>query len=214
MTQNIIIVGAGAGMSAGVAEKFGIEGYTVGLISRSAAKLAQQVENLQQKNIKAYYATADAYNNQELESAVRDLLGKMGGIDTLVYNAAAMKMKNLLSETAEELAEDFKISVANAFHLVKAFLPELKASQGSVLFTGGGFALQPSPQFGSLSLGKAGIRSLAFQLNEALKPENVFVGTITIQGYIQPDSATHSPKILAEKYWELNQSRDRAEIQY
>jgi hypothetical protein len=35
---------------------------------------------------------------------------------------------------------------------------------GTILFTGGGFALEPHPEYLSLSIGKAGIRALAHGL--------------------------------------------------
>jgi short-subunit dehydrogenase len=214
MTKKLIIIGAGPGLSKGIAEKFGTEGFTIGLISRNEEKLEQLVSELKVRNIDAYYAIADAYEKNSLSNAIANLQSKMGKIHTLVYNAAALKMKNLMEETTEELVDDFKISVANAFHSVKHLYEDLKENHGAVLLTGGAFANKPSPMFGSLSLGKASLRNLAFQLNEVLKKENVYVGTLTIDGYIQHTSETHSPKILAEKFWLLHQERNQIEIQY
>lgn len=214
MTKNVIIIGAGPGLSTGLAEKFGKEGFAIGLISRNADKLKLQVQGLEQQGVKAYFATADAYNKDSLSNAIASLQTQMGTIHTLIYNAAALKMKQLMDETTDELVDDFKISVANAFHSVKILYHDLKENKGVVLLTGGSFALNPSPQFGSLSLGKASLRSLAFQLNEVLKSDDIYVGTVTINGYIHHGSETHSPRILAEKFWELRQNRAEIEIQY
>jgi short-subunit dehydrogenase len=214
MNKNLIIVGAGPGLSFGLAEKFGNEGFAVGLISRNEEKLQKQVAELKKLNITAHYASADAYDSKSLEAAILSLKNQMGEIDTLIYNAAALKMKNLMDETTEELVDDFKITVANAYHSVKILMDDLKKNKGSILLTGGAFALYPNHNFGSLSLGKAGLRSLAFQLNEALKSENIYVGTLTINGYIQHSSETHSPKILAEKFWKLHQERTEIEVIY
>lgn len=213
MTKNVIIIGAGPGLSTGLAEKFGKEGFAIGLISRNADKLQQQIQDLEKQGIKAYFATADAYEKDSLSHAIASLKTRMGAIHTLIYNAAALKMKNLMDETTDELVDDFKISVANAFHSVKILHDDLKENKGAVLMTGGSFAINPSPQFGSLSLGKASLKSLAFQLNEVLKSDNIYVGTVTINGYIHHGSETHSPKILAEKFWELHQNREAIEIQ-
>jgi short-subunit dehydrogenase len=214
MKKNIIIVGSGPGLSTGIAQKFGQEGFNIGLISRNTEKLQQQSHELKALGITAYYAPANAYDKDSLSNAIASLQTQMGKIDTLIYNAAALKMKNIMDETTDELVDDFKISVANAFHSVKILHKELKENQGVVLLTGGGFANNPSPAFGSLSLGKASLRSLAFQLNEVLKADNIYVGTVTINGYIQHSSETHSPKILAEKFWTLHQQRSDIEIQY
>jgi short-subunit dehydrogenase len=214
MQKSILIIGAGPGVSTGVAEKFGKNGFNVGLISRNAEKLQAQVNDLKKQGIEAHFATANAYQSEELSQAITAIKSEMGTIDVLMYNAAAMKMKPLLNESTAELVEDFKISVGNAFHAVQVLMEDLKQTQGAVLLTGGGFALQPSAQFGSLSLGKAGIRSLAFMLHESLKPAGIYVGTVTIQGYIQLSSETHSPAILAEHYWNLYKNRSEIEVQH
>lgn len=70
------------------------------------------------------------------------------------------------------------------------------------------------PDIASISMGKAGLRNLALQLHQVLKPENIFVGTITISGWISPESQTHTPAMLAKKFWDLNQARNQVEIIY
>jgi NAD(P)-dependent dehydrogenase (short-subunit alcohol dehydrogenase family) len=61
--------------------------------------------------------------------------------------------------------------------------------------------MYPSPDFGSLSLGKAAIRSLAKMLAEALQPDGICVGTVTICGTVNPEDPKYSPEKIAEKYW-------------
>jgi NADP-dependent 3-hydroxy acid dehydrogenase YdfG len=143
-----------------------------------------------------------------------EIKSKLGSISILQYNAVDYRMKNLMEETVEDLTNGFKISVGNAFAATMELLPELKENKGSILFTGGGSANYPSADMASISLGKAGIRNLALQLHETLKKDHIFVGTVTISGGINPDSETHSPKILAQKFWDLNQARNQVEIIY
>lgn len=90
----------------------------------------------------------------------------------------------------------------------------MRQTKGAVLLTGGGFSLNPNHEFGSLSLGKAGLRNLALQLNEALKEDDIYVGTLTINGHIQEESDLYSPSILANMFWEMYISRIDAEIRY
>lgn len=54
MSKNIIIIGAGPGLSRGIAEKFGNEGYKVGLVSRNAEKLEKEISRLENKGISAF----------------------------------------------------------------------------------------------------------------------------------------------------------------
>ena len=121
-------------------------------------------------------------------------------------------MKNLMEETVEDLTKGFKVNVANAFAAAKALLADLKENKGSVLFTGGSSAIYPNTDIDTISLGKAALRILTYQLRDALKADHIFVGTVTINGKISPTSKTHSPKILAQKFWDLNQARNQVEI--
>ena len=214
MNKNIVIIGAGPNLSLGVAEKFAENNFSIGLISRNEEKLKAQVADFKAKGINAIYTVADACNTSQLADAVLKLASEMGRVDVLLYNAAAMKFKNITDEKAEDLTEDFRMSVANAFHCVKILHQYLKETRGAVLFTGGGLALHPNVQVGSLSITKAALRNLALQLHEVLQGDHIYVGTLTVNNSIQPESETHSPKILAEKFWEMYVNRAEAEIQY
>lgn len=214
MKKSIIIVGMGPGLSLGVAEKFGGEKYVVGMISRSTDKLLDFQKQLSAKNIESFFETADVANTTELISAIKKLKEKLGRVDVLHYNAVDYRMKPLMEETIDDLTNGFKTSVANVLAATRELLPELKRSKGAILLTGGATATKPNPDMASISLGKAGIRNLAYQLHQVLIPEGVYVGTLTIDGWIQHESATHSPQILAEKFWQLNAARDRVEEEY
>jgi short-subunit dehydrogenase len=214
MNKNIIIIGLGHKLGLAMAKKFGENGFAVGLISRNESSLKERATLLQGQDINVFYNTADAYDKDELESAISSLKKKMGIIDVLFYNAAGMKRKNLLSEETDDLVNDFRLNVAHVFHSVKYLLDDLSQTKGAVLLTGGGFSLNPNHEFGSLSLGKAGLRNLALQLNEALKKDDIYVGTLTINGHIQEESDLYSPSILANMFWDMYMSRIDAEIRY
>jgi short-subunit dehydrogenase len=212
--KNMLIIGMGEGLSLGVAQKFGSEGFHIGMISRNAEKLNTLKEKLAKQDIKADFATADVNKTEELILALDQLRAKMGNIDLLHYNAVDYRMVNIIEESADSLTEGFRISVANALASSMHLLNDLEKSKGSILLTGGGTAIQPNPNLSSISLGKAGIRNLAYQLHEVLKEKGIYVGTLTIMGWIQPDSETHSPSILGDKFWELYKNRNDVEVTY
>ncbi|QXV63964.1 SDR family NAD(P)-dependent oxidoreductase [Mucilaginibacter sp. 21P] len=214
MSKRIIIVGAGPNLSAAVTEKFTQNDFSVGLISRNEVYLKAQVAVFRQKGVQASYQVADAYNATELEHAVTRLAEQLGGVDVLLYNAAAMKFRAITDEKPEDLVADLSMSVANVLLCVKALQAPLTASKGTVLITGGGLATHPNVQVGSLSICKAALRNLAIQLYELLKKELIYVGTLTINNAIERDSQTHSPQILAGKFWEMYVNRSAAEVVY
>lgn len=73
---------------------------------------------------------------------------------------------------------------------------------GTILLTGGGFALQPSPDYLSLSIGKAGIRALAQGLFDSLKGKGVHVATVTVAAFVKPGSP--AAEKVGELFWSLH----------
>lgn len=205
MTKLFAIVGMGDGIGLAVSRRFAREGFAIAMIARNAAKLQGFKDTLEAEGYQAHSFIADAGSETSLKSAFTSIQEQFGNLEVLVYNAATPKMENILNETLESLTNDFKINVAGALTATQAVLPSMKAQgKGTILFTGGGFSMYPSPDFGSLSIGKAGIRSLAKMLADALKSNGIRVGTITVCGIVNPDDPKYSPERIAENYWSFH----------
>jgi short-subunit dehydrogenase len=115
----------GQGLSLGIAEKSGKGGYKVGMISRSSDKLFGFQNQIKALNIVSEFATADVADTDQMIAAIHSIQSKLGSISVLQYNAVDYRIKPLLEETVEELANGFKISVANAFAATKELLFKL-----------------------------------------------------------------------------------------
>ena len=204
MTAVLVIVGMGDGNGLAIAHRFAQEGFTIAMIARNQSKLQGYQDILQAQGFEAHYFIADAGDETAMKSAFAELREQLGNPEVLVYNAAVPRMENVLNESFETLIDDFKVNVAGALVAAKAVLPVMQAQgKGTILFTGGGFALYPSPDFASLSIGKSGIRSLANTLGAALKEQNIRVGTITICGTVNSADSKYNPNQIAQKYWEF-----------
>lgn len=127
-----------------------------------------------------------------------------------MYNAAVLKDEQPTSPVS--LVSNYQVDVAGALHSAQQVIPDqVSQKEGTILFTEGGFTLQPTSAFAALSIGKAVLRTLALTLAEELKPKGVFVGTVTIAGTVA--SGTYiAPELIAEKYWELYEKREEHEI--
>jgi short-subunit dehydrogenase len=214
MKKSILIIGAGEGLSTAVAEKFGEQGYRIGLISRNAENLNALAKKLSHLGFDTYFAAADAGDTEALTRATGELKQRLGGIDVLLYNAAAVKAQDILTESSASLAKDLLVNAGGALDAVKLLHEDLKLAKGAVLITGGGLANHPHPLYGSISIGKAAIRNLALQLHERLKEDGIYAGTLTINQLITPDSATHTPALVAAQFWKLFIDQDAAELSY
>ena len=212
MKKSILIIGAGSGLSLSVAEKFATEGFTISLISRNEGNLKNIKHDLETKGIRVDYAAADVADTVGLDEAIRKLSNRASGFDAVLYNAAVVKAKDIMDESVADIIDDFAVNVAGTIQSLQSSYSDLKDKQGAFLLTGGGLGVQPLAAYGSLSIGKAGIRSLAYQLHDRLKDEGIYVGLLTVAGFISPESATHSPAVLAELFWNLYTNRNAIEI--
>jgi NADP-dependent 3-hydroxy acid dehydrogenase YdfG len=201
----LIIVGVGPGISLAVARRFGSHGFTVGLIARREQTLRKYRDELAAAGIRALYRVADCGRETELGAALQEIQAEAGVPEVLLYNAAHIKWKNLLDETAASLTADFSVNVAGALTSVRAVLPALRAAnKGTILLTGSMFAEDPVPAFGSLSIGKAGLRNLAHGLAKSLGGTAIRVHYLSIQGRVTPEDPQRGPAVIAERCWQLH----------
>jgi short-subunit dehydrogenase len=198
-----LIIGAGAGNGLAIARKFGANGYDVVLASRRKSEIERLCTVLRDEGIAVRAEVIDASKPGDVAAAVDSL----GGVDVLIYNAAGVSMATPLALSPDQLVADLNVSLVSALVAAQAVVPAMvKAGRGTILFTGGGFALRPMAAMASLGIGKAAIRNLAFSLSEELGPKGIRVGTVTILGIVQPGTA-FDPERIAEAFWRLHSDR-------
>ncbi|PRZ41237.1 short subunit dehydrogenase [Antricoccus suffuscus] len=208
------IVGAGPGVSAGIARKFGGNGFAVVLLARTRESLNQEVANLQRQEIEAHGLVADASVKASLTAAFAQLEADFGTPEVLVYNAGANTISNPSDLDEEDLLRDFSVNVAGALSCSQLVIPQMVArGSGTILFTGGMLGVAPVASRASASIGKAGLRSLAFTLSEELAPLGIKVGTVTIGGVVKAGTY-FDPDSISESFWELHTGARQGEVQY
>jgi short-subunit dehydrogenase len=81
------------------------------------------------------------------------------------------------------------VNIGGALVAAQVVVPKMsERGSGSILLTGGGYALEPNPDYLSLSIGKAGIRAMAHGLFEYLKKKGIHVATVTVATLVSPGS--------------------------
>jgi len=210
----IVIVGAGPGVSSSVARKFGSHGFKVILVARNEKILAELVRSLETQDIEAYGITANAGDPVALQMAFEHIKRDYGIPEALVYNAAVIKLGTASKLKEAELLDDLNVNVVGALSSALQVIPDfIERKSGTILFTGGGFALYPSYELASLSMGKAALRSLVYTLGEELEPYGIYVGTITIAGTVAVNT-NFDPDRIAHAYWEMYENQNERELIY
>ncbi len=199
------IIGMGPGIGLSVAKRFAKEGFDIFMIARSSQHLQQYSHFLKAEYpIKSSSFVADAGEFKQLESALTQIKNSNNPIDVLVYNAAVLKKTDLLSLTPQEFMAHYQVNVGGALVAVQQVIPDMeKRGRGTILFTGGGFANQPSPNYVSLSIGKAALQNLALNLAKEYEPKGIHVAIVNIYGKVQSGTA-YDPQLIAQQYWQLH----------
>jgi short-subunit dehydrogenase len=212
-----VVVGAGPGIGMAVARRFARGGYRPVLVARRADKLVPLVAALDQEGFDPVSIGADAAEPGAVQFAFGEIREKVGPVEVLVYNAAAVTQSTPSFLSPDQLVQDFKVSVAGALACAQQVVPQMRErGRGTILLTGGGFALRPMAALASLGVGKAGIRNLAHSLAEELAPAGIHVATVTVMGFVKPGTP-FDPEKIAEVYWQLHQQPKEAwetEIQF
>lgn len=214
MEKTAVIVGVGRELGRSIARAFGKRGFWVWLVARQEEELRVLQAELAAEQIRTGIETADAGNVESLTAAFTRIREKTPCVDVLVYNETVMSGGRPAELTNQTVMEHFQVDVASALHCANLVLPDmLKRQKGAILFTGGGFALYPMPEYTCMSMDKAAIRALATALSGEVRERGVYVGTVTIMSCVAPGSA-YDPEQIAEEYWKLYEKKSDIEYIY
>jgi NAD(P)-dependent dehydrogenase (short-subunit alcohol dehydrogenase family) len=201
--KTFLSIGSGPGMGFATAERFAKEGFRVVLSARNQAKAEELAQQLKAKGYDAEARSVDSSDAESVASLVADVEKQVGPIDVLHYNAASMRKATITEQPRDSFNGDLTVNIGGALVAAQAVIPKMsERGTGSILLTGGGFALEPSPDFLSLSIGKAGIRALAQGLFESLKVKGIHVATVTVAAFVDPGS--NAAQAVADQFWKLH----------
>ncbi|WP_236840771.1 SDR family NAD(P)-dependent oxidoreductase [Bradyrhizobium sp. CCGE-LA001] len=150
----------------------------------------------------------DSSDRKSVVKLVAEVEKQHGQIDVMHYNAALMRKASVAEQPSDTFNSDLTVNIGGALAAAQAVAPKMEARKsGAILLMGGGFALAPSPDYLSLSIGKAGIRALAQGLFESLREKGVHGATVTVAGFVSPE--TKEAQAVADHFWQLySQSKD------
>lgn len=201
--KTFVSIGSGPGMGLATAERFAREGFRVVLSARNAAKTEDLAQQLRAKGHTVEVETVDTADPTSVFALIDKVAARHGALDVVHYNAASMRQATLADQPADTLNSDLAVNIGGALAAAKRASDVMSGrGAGTLLLTGGGFALQPSPDYLSLSIGKAGIRALAHGLFDSLKEKGIHVATVTVAAFVDPGSDAASD--VADMFWKLH----------
>lgn len=197
--QTYLIIGAGPGIGLETARTFAAQGHRVVL----AARNLQRMRDLARTIPGAEARQVDAADPAAVSALVAEIEATLGAIDVLHYNAGVIRNANVQDQAVDSFNADLAINIGGALAAIHAAAPAMLArGKGTILLTGGGFALAPHPDYLSISIGKAGIRALAQGLFDTFRERGVHVATVTVAGFVAAGS--QDTRRIAQAFWTLH----------
>ena len=182
MSEKVIIVGVGQGLSASLARLFHKEGMQVVLAARDTKKL-----KLLAKESNAKVIVCDSSNIDDVENLFKKTDDYFGLPDVVVYNPSFRVRGAISSCDPIEVRKALDITCYGAFLVAQQAVTRMKKlGHGSLFFTGATAGVKGFANSSVFAMGKFGLRGLAQSLARELHPENIHVGHFVIDGSIGP----------------------------
>ena len=213
MSQSVLIVGAGSGLSTSLARRCHAAGMQVALAARDGEKARAVAQETG-----ASLHRCDASSIEDVAALFAALDASIGTPDLVVYNPSARLRGPVTELDPEATRAAIETTCFGAFLVAQQAARRMLArGSGSILFTGASAGVKGFANSSVFAMGKFGLRGLAQSLARELHPQNIHIGHFVIDGGIASDRPDRQddggdrmldPDAIAEAYLQFhNQHR-------
>ena len=180
MTESVLIVGAGSGLSASLAHLCASKGMKVVLAARNIKKLKHLKKQTGADTIKC-----DATNIKSVTNLFKKTDKIIGVPNLVIYNPSKSLGGSIIDLDPKKAYEAINITCYGGFLVAQhAAKRMLKKKYGSIFFTGATASIKGFSKSSVFAMGKFGLRGLAQSLARELHPQNIHIGHFIIDGGI------------------------------
>ena len=153
--RRILLTGASSGVGLAAVRLLAGEGARLALVTRRPDALSSW---LAEQGIAAEVIEADLGELGQGQRAVEEAVEALGGLDAVVSNAAAAVFGHVLEVHPEDFDRTVRVTFTGAVDVVRAALPHLRETRGTVVATGSLMSRVPLPTWSSYTAAKHGLR--------------------------------------------------------
>ncbi len=170
-----LITGAAQGLGHATALRLAGAGFAVAVNDISddgrLAVLAGQVGGLA--------VPGDIADPAAVTGMTRSVLERLGGVDVLVANAAAMEMGPFLAQDPRVWWRQIEVNLSGHFRLIQAVVPHMRsAGGGRIVIIASGWGVIGHPNATAYAASKAGLIALTKGLGRELGPQGILANAI------------------------------------
>jgi NAD(P)-dependent dehydrogenase (short-subunit alcohol dehydrogenase family) len=220
--ETAIIVGAGTGLGAALAQRFSHAEMNVAMAVRNPQRLETLAAELAGISHSTIAVACDATREPDVAALFRRAGTEFGPPRLVVYNAGGFSRGGILETSAEEFERCWRNGCLGGFltgrEAARAMLaePARDRHRGTIIFTGATASLRGGAKFQNLAVPKFGLRALAQSMARELQPQGIHVAHVIIDGQIESNErpgrsvaergadAVLNPAAIAESYYQLH----------
>ncbi|MHA3913559.1 SDR family NAD(P)-dependent oxidoreductase [Halovulum sp. GXIMD14793] len=171
-----VVTGAGQGSGTAIARGLAQAGATLGLCDLKADGVSDLAAELPQPG---YAAQCDVTDAAAVAGFARDVSDRLGQVSILVNNAGVIARS---TPDADDYAENwdriFAVNLTGARLMTEAFLPQLKATKGSIINIGSIMSVTAGPGLTAYAASKGALAQYTRALAHDLAPLDVRVNAL------------------------------------
>ena len=167
--RRVVITGASSGIGLEAARLFACEGADVALLARSPEGLEKAAALVEREGRRGYPLVVDVADRGGAQAAVAQAAQCLGGIDVFVSNAGTAGWGPFTEMTPEDFDRTVEVTFTGAVDAIRAALPHLEASGGTVVATVSVAGKVPVPLLTPYTAAKHALRGFLGALRNELR---------------------------------------------
>lgn len=191
--KRAVITGGASGLGLATAQLLALRGWSLGLLDRDAARLAEAAEQLRAKGSPACEAfVVDTTDEQAVRTAIDAFAAKSGGLDFAMNSAGVAVAGDLLETSTADWKWILDINVLGIVYSCRAELPHMMASGGGlVINVASAASFACSSRMSAYNASKAAVVALSETLFQEMAEHGVHV-TAAMPGFFRTRLMEHA----------------------
>jgi NAD(P)-dependent dehydrogenase (short-subunit alcohol dehydrogenase family) len=172
--RRVLITGGGRGVGRATALRLAREGTAVAVLARTRADIEAVAREIAGAGGQSVPVVADVGVEADVQRAVDEAVGALGGLDGLVLNAGVGIHGPVETYPLEAWNESLATMLTGPFLVTRAALPALKAAgEARIVAIGSGAAYAGYANLASYCAAKWGLRGFLLALAEEVKGDGI-----------------------------------------